>query len=135
MRTFATAMTTMVLISLFAAISPIEDVLEQNIPTINITALKEQVPLERVASSVSSISYESLQKNGIYRPNSLSSVVPGLMIPEYGASLTSTIYMRGLGSRMENPVMGLYIDGIMMTTSPPSMLNTEQQIQSEQESH
>ena len=105
-------MTTMVLLSLFAAISPIEDVLKQNIPTINVTALKEQVPLDRVASTVSSISYESLQKNGIYRPNSLSSVVPGLMIPEYGASLTSTIYMRGLGSRMENPVMGLYIDGI-----------------------
>ena len=112
MRTFATAMTTMVLLSLFAAISPIEDVLEQNIPTINVTALKEQVPLDRVASTVSYISCESLQKSGIYRPNSLSSVVPGLMIPEYGASLTSTIYMRGLGSRMENPVMGLYIDGI-----------------------
>ena len=112
MRTFATAMTTMVLLSLFAAISPLEDTLTQQLPIITIAALKEQVPLDRVASTVSSISCESLQKSGIYHPNSLSSVVPGLMIPEYGASLTSTIYMRGLGSRMENPVMGLYIDGI-----------------------
>ena len=41
----------------------------------------------------------------------LSSRVPGLHIPDYGASLTSTIYLRGLGSRMENPVLGLYVDG------------------------
>ena len=39
-------------------------------------------------------------------------MVPGLHIPDYGASLTSTIYLRGLGSRMENPVLGLYVDGI-----------------------
>lgn len=79
---------------------------------ITIAALKEQVPLERVASAVSVISYETIQRNSIYRPNTLSSVIPGLHIPDYGASLTSTIYLRGLGSRMENPVMGLYIDGI-----------------------
>ena len=68
--------------------------------------------MEKVASAVSAISYEALQKNSTYRPNALSSIIPGLHIPEYGASLTSTIYLRGLGSRMENPVMGLYIDGI-----------------------
>ena len=112
MRTFATAMTTMFLLSLFAAISPIEDTLTQQLPMITIAALKEQVPLERVASAVSVISYETIQRNSTYRPSTLSSVIPSLHIPDYGASLTSTIYLRGLGSRMENPVMGLYIDGI-----------------------
>ena len=68
--------------------------------------------MERVASAISAISYETLQKSSTYRPNALSSIIPGLHIPDYGASLTSTIYLRGLGSRMENPVMGLYIDGI-----------------------
>lgn len=38
--------------------------------------------------------------------------MPGFLIPDYGASLTSTIYLRGIGSRMENPSMGLYVDGI-----------------------
>ena len=79
---------------------------------ITVTALKEQVPLEKVASAVSAISFQTLQKSSTYRPNALSSIIPGLHIPDYGASLTSTIYLRGLGSRMENPVMGLYIDGI-----------------------
>ena len=105
-------MTAMVLLSLFAVFSPLEDTLTQQLPMITIAAVKEQVPLEKVASAVSAISYETLQKNSTYRPNALSSIIPGLHIPEYGASLTSTIYLRGLGSRMENPVMGLYIDGI-----------------------
>lgn len=39
-------------------------------------------------------------------------MVPSLEIPDYGASLTSTIYIRGLGSRMENPSLSLYIDNI-----------------------
>ena len=105
-------MTAMVLLSLFTAISPLEDTLTQQLPMITVTALKEQVPLERVASAVSAISFQTLQKSSTYRPNALSSIIPGLHIPDYGASLTSTIYLRGLGSRMENPVMGLYIDGI-----------------------
>ncbi len=105
-------MTAMVLLSLFAVFSPLEDTLTQQLPMITIAAVKEQVPLERVASAVSAISFETLQKSSTYRPNALSSIIPGLHIPDYGASLTSTIYLRGLGSRMENPVMGLYIDGI-----------------------
>ena len=105
-------MTAMVLLSLFAVFSPLEDTLTQQLPMITVAAVKEQVPLEKVASAVSALSYETLQKNSTYRPNALSSIIPGLHIPEYGASLTSTIYLRGLGSRMENPVMGLYIDGI-----------------------
>lgn len=112
MRTFASAMTTLVLIYALAIVSPYNDTLSQYLPDVTVTALKESVALENVASAVSEISYPTLKSNGIYRPNSLSSIVPGLHIPDYGVSMTSTIYLRGLGSRMENPVMGLYIDGI-----------------------
>lgn len=105
-------MTTTFLISLFAIVSPLEDTLVQQLPTITVAAPKEVVQSGRMASAISVIHYSMLQKNSTFRPNALSSVIPGLHIPDYGASLTSTIYMRGLGSRMENPVMGLYIDGI-----------------------
>lgn len=98
------------LISLLLFIaSPASDTLLQ---PASITALKEAVSPDRIPSPISVIRNESLRRNGTYRPNMLSGMVPGLHIPEYGASLTSTIYLRGLGSRMENPVMGLYLDGI-----------------------
>ncbi|MBQ6177935.1 MAG: TonB-dependent receptor [Bacteroidales bacterium] len=77
-----------------------------------VTALKESLPLSMIPAPVSRITSEEIGRSGIYRQDRLSSRIPGLLIPQYGASLTSTIYIRGLGSRMENPVMGLYIDGI-----------------------
>lgn len=45
-------------------------------------------------------------------PKDVSAVVPNLYIPDYGSSMTSTIYLRGLGTRIDQPVMGLYIDGV-----------------------
>ena len=105
-------MTALVLISVLATVSPFNDTLSQHLPDITVTALKESVALESVATAVSEISCTTLKSSSIYRPNSLSGIVPCLHIPDYGASMTSTIYLRGLGSRMENPVMGLYIDGI-----------------------
>ena len=112
MQTFASAMTTTFLISLLAMASPLEDTLTLQLPVITVAAPKEFIQAERMATAISAISYQTLQKSSTYRPNALSSIIPGLHIPDYGASLTSTIYMRGLGSRMENPVIGLYIDGI-----------------------
>ena len=92
-------MTALVFISVLSIVSPINDTLSQHLPDVTVTAMKESVALESVASAVSDISYSTLKRNGIYRPNSLSSIVPGLNIPDYGTSMTSTIYLRGMGSR------------------------------------
>ena len=97
------------ILSIAILTTPVKDTVLQEA---RITALKETVPVAQMASSVSIVGSQLLQYSGTYRPNSLSAIVPGLYIPDYGASLTSTIYMRGLGSRMENPVLGLYVDGI-----------------------
>jgi len=101
-------MTGGLLISLLLATVPVQDTLQAG----TVVALKESIPLSQVASPVSSIRPERMRATGTYRPNSLSGMVPGLHIPDYGTSMTSTIYLRGLGSRMENPVLGLYVDGI-----------------------
>lgn len=96
-------------ISLLVSVAPLVDTL---LTPATITALKESVPVEKIASPVSVLDRNVLERGGTFRPHKLSGKVPGLHIPEYGASLTSTIYLRGLGSRMDNPVMGLYLDGI-----------------------
>lgn len=77
-----------------------------------VSASKENDKLERLASPVSAITLRDIESTGIRNPKGLSSMIPSLHIPDYGATLTSTIYVRGFGSRMENPVMGLYIDDI-----------------------
>ena len=108
MRTFASAMLISFLLSIIPPLVPAVDTLE----VASVTALKESVTLERIAAPYSAIRAEQLDRSGTYRPNLLSGQIPGLHIPDYGTSMTSTIYLRGLGSRMENPVLGLYIDGI-----------------------
>lgn len=61
---------------------------------------------------VSTFLMRRIEERGIASPKNLSAVVPGLNIPDYGTSMTSTIYVRGLGSRMDNPVIGLYVDDV-----------------------
>ena len=73
-------------------------------------AAKQVVRLEELPSPVTLVDQVEMRRYGIDSPKSVAMLVPGLLLPDYGASLTSTIYMRGLGSRMENPVLGLYID-------------------------
>lgn len=86
--------------------------LDTTLTASHVTALKETLPTARIAAAATTVPLRTLQSAGAYRPQHLSALVPSLHMPEYGASLTSTIYLRGLGSRMENPVLGLYVDGI-----------------------
>jgi len=42
----------------------------------------------------------------------LSLTVPNVFMPDYGSRMTSAVYVRGLGSRMDQSVIGLVVDGI-----------------------
>ena len=48
----------------------------------------------------------------IQTPKDLSSIAPNVYMPDYGSAMTSSIYIRGLGSRINEPVMGIVIDGV-----------------------
>lgn len=42
----------------------------------------------------------------------LSDVVPNFFVPDYGSRITSSIYVRGLGARMDQPAVGLTVDNV-----------------------
>lgn len=42
----------------------------------------------------------------------LSRYVPSFVMPQYGSRLTSSMYIRGIGSRVNSPAVGIYTDGI-----------------------
>ena len=42
----------------------------------------------------------------------LSRFVPSFQMPLYGSRLTSSMYIRGIGSRINNPAIGVYLDGM-----------------------
>lgn len=73
-------------------------------------AVKQERKLDDLPSPSTFIGRKEMAEYGVINPKSAVMPVPLLHLPDYGASLTSTIYMRGLGSRMDNPVLGLYMD-------------------------
>ena len=77
-----------------------------------VTAVRQTVEIGRIASPATTIGIGEIAELHITTQKTLSAIVPSLHIPDYGTGMTSTIYMRGMGSRMENPVLGLYIDDI-----------------------
>ena len=44
----------------------------------------------------------------------LSSYVPSFVMPVYGSSYTPSVYVRGIGSRINSPSVGFYVDGMPM---------------------
>ena len=42
----------------------------------------------------------------------VSAIAPNFFIPDYGSRMTSSIYVRGLGARIDQPVVGLNVDNV-----------------------
>ena len=77
-----------------------------------VSSVKQSLKIPEVASPVTSVTLSGIEDKGISAPRDLSAIVPGLHIPDYGSAMTSSIYMRGLGSRIDNPVVSLYVDDV-----------------------
>ncbi|MCC8187872.1 MAG: TonB-dependent receptor [Bacteroides sp.] len=77
-----------------------------------IASPKENRKLREQPTSVTLLSQQDMQANQVISIKGLTSVVPNLFIPDYGSKLTSAIYIRGIGSRINTPSVGLYVDNI-----------------------
>lgn len=42
----------------------------------------------------------------------VSGLIPNFFMPDYGSKLTSPVYIRGIGTRINTPSVGLYVDNI-----------------------
>ena len=58
------------------------------------------------------ITMRRLEREQIRSVGDLSAVAPNFFQPRYGSHITSSIYFRGFGSRIDQPVVGVYVDDI-----------------------
>lgn len=77
-----------------------------------VSSFKENGLLRQQASSVSLINHQMMEANHITSIKGTSTLVPNLFMPDYGSRLTSAVYIRGIGSRINTPAIGLYVDDI-----------------------
>lgn len=73
---------------------------------------KENARLRQQTLSSNSFSGTDLRMHGVTSLKSISALAPNLFIPSYGSRLTTSAYIRGIGSRINTPAIGLYVDNI-----------------------
>lgn len=64
------------------------------------------------AYSSTTVGRAALENRHIASVKELTSIVPNFYQPDYGSRMTSSIYVRGFGSRIDQPVVGLSIDEV-----------------------
>ena len=79
---------------------------------VEITAEKRVQRIQELPLSVSSISIKRIETEKAVTLRNISGLVPNFYMPEYGSKLTSPVYIRGIGSRINSPSVGLYVDRV-----------------------
>ena len=82
------------------------------ISDIYISSGKVYGKLSELPISVTALSSTDLKMRNVTNIKDFSLMVPNLFMPDYGTKLTSPVYIRGIGSRINSPSVGLYVDGI-----------------------
>ncbi len=77
---------------------------------------KETLRLRQQALSSSMFSQDELQYLGVRDLRELSNYTPSFVMPSYGSRVTSSMYIRGIGARINNPSVGMYVDGLPLTS-------------------
>ena len=83
---------------------------------------KEGFLLRQQPLSSSVFGAKELQQMNVQSLGQLSYYVPSFTMPEYGSRLTSSMYIRGVGSRINNSAVGIYYDHIPLMSK--SAFNT-----------
>jgi len=79
---------------------------------LNVVAVKQEDKVRGLAVSATVIGLKETDHLGIMGMKGFSNVVPNFFIPDYGSRITSSIYVRGIGARMDQPAVGLNVDNV-----------------------
>ena len=85
---------------------------ELDLAEIEIKASKNRHTLREMPASVTLVSSSEITGNQVKTLSDVSSIAPGFFMPDYGSKLTSPVYIRGIGSRINAPSVGLYVDHV-----------------------
>ncbi len=79
-----------------------------------ISADKRESRIMEVPVSATALSGFEVENERILSTTDLTGPIPNLYMPDYGSRLTSPVYIRGVGSRINAPSVGFYIDEVAL---------------------
>jgi outer membrane receptor protein involved in Fe transport len=65
-----------------------------------------------IPAAASMIPERLIENNRVENLTDVSTIIPNFFMPDYGSKLTSPVYIRGVGNRINTPSVGLYVDEI-----------------------
>ena len=90
---------------------------------LSVTAIKYGDGFKNKAIASTTIGKREIERYRIYSFKDASAMIPNFYIPDYGSRMTSSIYMRGQGTRIDQPVVGMNIDNVPILTKENYDLN------------
>ncbi len=79
---------------------------------VRVTAIKQARSLLRQPVTVTTIKRDEIERLNISGMKGVSEIAPNFYMPSYGSQMTSSIYVRGIGARIDQPAVGLNIDNV-----------------------
>ena len=77
-----------------------------------ITAVKHEASLRQSAITATVLDFKNIEQKGIGGIKDIITSAPNFFMPDYGSRMTSSIYVRGLGTRIDQPVVGMTVDNV-----------------------
>ena len=113
-RLFTLFFALMMAATAFAAIEPADTTRHIVVDDISIitSAPKQHFGLSKEPISSSVVNLSLMEREGITSVKQLSAMMPNFYQPDYGSRMTSSIYVRGFGARIDQPVIGMTVDGV-----------------------
>ncbi len=95
---------------------PVSDTAEIKVINLNEIVVKStresSVMIKNLPASITLMKAKTLEDKSITSIKELVGFVPNFFMPDYGSRLTSPVYIRGIGSRINSPSIGLYVDNV-----------------------
>ncbi len=85
---------------------------EVAVAEVYVSASRERLKLREMPASVSVISSALISNGEIRSLSDITASAPNFFMPDYGSKLTAPVYIRGIGSRIDAPSTGLYVDNV-----------------------
>lgn len=83
-----------------------------HIDRVEVTASLKSGDMERGSLAATTLNMRRIERQGIGSIKDVSLIAPNFYQPDYGSSITSSIYVRGFGSRIDQPTLGVIIDDV-----------------------
>ncbi|MCC8070801.1 MAG: TonB-dependent receptor [Bacteroidales bacterium] len=79
---------------------------------VTVTAIKQAPDISLQPAALTVVNDEEVRRLNIVTMKDVSEIAPNFYIPDYGTRMTSSIYVRGIGARIDQPVVGLNVDNV-----------------------